>query len=279
MSRIILAILLFLKSCDADLTVNPRFVCKLPKALPESSGLVMTGPNFWWSHNDRLGEAELQAFDTMGNLVHTLLVPGATKVDWEDLAHDPAGRLFIGDFGNNRNNRRDLAIYWFDWDGRFIKGPVHTLHYSYPDQTNFPAPVNFDMEGFFHHNDSLYLFSKNKNSGGNGYCKIYRLPVDTGRFEAELLDSIQLGLPVTSADISPSGEMVVLLSYGKLFLFFDFGDAHFWKGERLDMAIPVSQTEAVAFASDTKIYLTNEQRSFFELDLYKALRAKGLYFQ
>lgn len=276
MYRVILAGLIFIKSCDAQVSVNPRFVTNLPSTLNESSGLVMTHTNLWWSHNDSGGDAELYGFDTLGNLVKTVPVPGAANVDWEDLAYDPAGRLFVGDFGNNNNDRQDLVIYWFDWDGQSVTGPVNELHFSYPDQTSFPASANFNMEAFFYRQDSLFLFSKNKTTGGTGYSKIYRLPVDTGTLVAELLDSIQTGPPVTSADISPDGEKVLLMSYGKMILFYNFTGSSFWQGDRLDMGIPLSQSESIAFASNTSVYFTNEQRGFFEVDLDQAIGSKKL---
>ena len=43
-----------------------------------------------------------------------LPVPGVRQVDWESLAQDPQGVLYIGDCGNNNNDRRDLTIYRFD---------------------------------------------------------------------------------------------------------------------------------------------------------------------
>lgn len=276
MFRLLLASLLLIKSCDAQVTVSPKYVGKIPSELSESSGLVITHNNLLWSHNDSGDDPILYGFDTSGQLLDTAYVSGAMNIDWEGLAYDRAGeRLFVGDFGNNGNDRQDLKIYMFGWDGLQRTTPVRTLSYSYPDQTTFPANANFDMEGVFYLADSLYLFSKNKLFGGTGYSKIYQLPTDSGYHVATLLDSIQTGTPITGADISPDGKRVLLMSYGKMILFYNYPGPAFWKGDRLDIGIPLAQTEAVAFASNTELFFTNEQRNLFKVDIDQVLGTKG----
>ena len=113
------------------------------------------------------------------------------NTDWEDLTHDNNGNLYIGEFGNNANKRRDLKIYIYNLRTQ----DLDSILYAYPDQTQFPpAPEyrNFDMEGFFWHQDRLHIFSKNKFRKGNYYTKHYTLSAQAGEQNLQLRDSILL---------------------------------------------------------------------------------------
>ena len=86
-------------------------IASLPAILNESSGLENAGSGEFWSHNDKGGNPELYRFDTLGMLEQTLRITNASNVDWEDMTIDDAGNIYIGDFGNNNNERTDLKIY------------------------------------------------------------------------------------------------------------------------------------------------------------------------
>ena len=79
----------------------------------ESSGLALASPRGdLWTHGDGGNTTWLYLVTPQGDLLRTHPVRGATNVDWEDLAQDrQRGHLYIGDFGNNTNKRRDLRIY------------------------------------------------------------------------------------------------------------------------------------------------------------------------
>ena len=51
------------------------------------------------------------AVNREGKVLGVFKVEGAEANDWEAIATDRQGNLYIGDFGNNRNTRRDLIIY------------------------------------------------------------------------------------------------------------------------------------------------------------------------
>lgn len=258
---------LALKQCSGQPAVNPDHVCNLPAIINESSGLWVEHPGLFWTHNDSGDGPNLFAFDSTGTLLRQITIPGAANMDWEDLAFDPEGRLFIGDFGNNNQNRTDLKVYILPWLVDTLIPVPGVLRYSYPDQVSFPASANFDMEGLFFRQDSLYLFSKNKITNTSGFSKLYRLPADTGTFVAELIDSIHTGSPVTAADISPSGHRVVLLCYGKFVLFETGGTMDLIQWKRRDFGIPLSQTEAIAFLGEDILYLTDEQGRLYRINL------------
>jgi hypothetical protein len=263
----LLSIWLF-QQCHGQPTATPVQVCQLPGDLNESSALIVSSSGLFWSLNDSGGDPILYAFDTTGALVDTIVVTGAINRDWESLAVDQAGgRIFIGDFGNNSQSRQDLCIYWAHWDEDQLTGPLHQMRFTYPDQTAFPAKDNFDCEGFFFWQDSLYLFSKNRTTGAGGFSKLYRLPVDTGLQQAVLVDSILLGAPVTGADIREDGRQIALISYGLLYLIDMQPGQPFTDGTVRLLSIPFSQTEAIAYARHDRVYFTNEQGVLYSLDL------------
>lgn len=257
---------LYLRQCDGQQLIPTR-IASLPGVIHESSGLIVYTHDLFWTLNDSGGEPMLYGFNRAGSLVDTLRIPGATNRDWEALAFDRGrNRLFIGDIGNNGQARQDLTIYWMEWTAGKVSGPVHQLTYHYPDQTHFPAADNFDAEGLFYWQDSLYLLSKNRRLGAKGYAKLYRLPVDTGHVQAVLLDSLLTQFPVTGAAISPSGSTLALISYGSLLLVDASVGLPLAQCPITRIGIPFSQTEAIDFRGEDTLYFTDEQGSLYRID-------------
>ena len=185
----------------------------LPKVLKEVSGMVRTPSGDLWMLNDSKNPPELFRFDPVQQkLLETRRLPVANR-DWEDLATDDKGNLYIGDIGNNRNARRDLRIYRYNPATQALD----SILYRYPDQKAF-APAdehdwNFNCEAMVFFKDSLHLFSKN-NFNGNFYTKHYVLPAQPGNYVAELRDSICLkDRVVTGAALSRDGQTLALTSY------------------------------------------------------------------
>ncbi|MCX6352199.1 MAG: hypothetical protein NTX03_10090, partial [Bacteroidetes bacterium] len=170
-----------------------RDLCTLPAELIEASGLATKNASSVWSHGDWGNPPELYLVDTTGTLLQTLKIKG-TNSDWEDLTQDDNDNVYIGDFGNNNNRRKDVKIYIVKKISSIKSSStaVDSILFSYPDQLQFPPKknhLNFDCEAFLFFNDSLYLFTKNRSSPFNGVCKLYRLPAKAGNYKAELIDS------------------------------------------------------------------------------------------
>ncbi|GHB51844.1 SdiA-regulated domain-containing protein [Persicitalea jodogahamensis] len=237
---------------------------RLPAIANESSGLARNDARgTLWTHNDSGGQPELYEVDMKGNLLSTLPVPDARNVDWEDMAQSPDGTLYIGDLGNNANERRDLTIYALSLGAK----TTAALHIQYADQKDFP-PVpdarNFDCEAFFYHNNHLYLFSKNR-SKTNQYVKLYESPVQPGDYTLPVKDSVLVKDMVTAADINPSGTAFALLTYGRI-LIFEI------KEGRIDFNSPSecikigkAQQEALIFLNDNDLLMTNEQGQMYRI--------------
>jgi hypothetical protein len=234
----------------------------LPSVLVESSAVDFTGGSHFWSLDDSGGPV-IHKIANDGSLVKSITVSNASNRNWEDLTHDVnRNYMFIGDFGNNNCDRTNLRVYRIPYPSS-ATGSTTTadvINFTYPDQTRFPARwLNFDCEAFFHFQGKLYLFTKADGSAV-GYTKLYSIPDAPGTYVACLLDSFYTNDRTTSADISPDGKSVVLISNTHIHLFKNFQGKDFFGGQhtQLNIAGSWTQKEGVSFSSNNEIYLTDE---------------------
>ncbi len=245
---------------------------RLDKVIDECSGMVLLEENRLLHINDSGNKPELYVTDTLGNLLLTTCIIGAENTDWEELTLDGKGNLYIGDFGNNRNKRKDLKIYQVDINNLLtgdstanLKGEIN---FAYEDQNRFPPSRyqrNYDMEAMIFLNDSLYLFSKNRTKPFTGYTYCYQLPAKPGQFTASKIDSFKTGIGlqeffwISAAAFDPVKNQLALMGYDKLWLFYDFEGRNFFKGKnKLYYLGHMTQKEAISFVNSYKFYLTEE---------------------
>lgn len=261
-------------------SISLRKVVGLPSTVQETSGIETSNPLYVWTHNDSGGEPELYKIDTFGTILKTVFIKNAVNSDWEDITSD-GQHYYIGDIGNNSNNRKDLKIYKIA-NPDAISGDTalaEIISFSYSNQTQFPpdnAHKNFDAEALMYFNNSLYIFSKNYTNPFSGFTYLYKIPSEPGQYVATLLDSFKTGNGmkeqwwVTAADISPDNKKVALLSSDKIFVFTDFTGDNFFKGKvkMIDLG-SFSQKEAFAFYTNTEFYITDEY--------YDILGGRNLY--
>jgi hypothetical protein len=232
---------------------------RLPVSMSETSGLALSAnqENFW-TLNDGGNPAELYEVNLKGKEISRLKLPKLNNMDWEDLAKDTKGNLYIADVGNNQNQRKDLVIYKVN-----PKQPdnYETIRLSYADQRAFPpAPneQNFDCEATVWYKNKLYLFSKNR-SKTNRFVKLYAVPDVAGNYVATPQDSVYSRAMVTAADISPDSKTLALLTYGKVLLFDVTEDINFSKPTYC-VKLARGQAEAIAFVNNTDFVITNERK-------------------
>lgn len=254
-------------SCEYPFTnYIPREIIKLDSVLNENSALIYFDDKIWTANDSQNGN-RLYSIDTLtGKPNIDLVLKGATNVDWEDLAQSET-QVFVGDFGNNNGNRKDLVIYRFEKQAMNRDTvSVDTIEFFFSDQTDFSHPPNghnFDCEALLYLNDSLHLFSKNWE---NNFTKLYRIPNTPGRHEARLVDSFDVEGLITAADISPSGA-VTLLGYNGvsvfMWLLFDYQTNDFFSGNKrkinLGFIPQYGQTEGLTFVDSTAGYISSEQ--------------------
>lgn len=247
-----------------------RSIHRLPSELIESSGIKVNGSNRIWSHEDSGNGNELFCFDTLGNLLRTLIISNVSNIDWEDITADNDETWFIGDFGNNNNQRTDLAIYIIPDPETIPENTVAAgiINFSLSDQLAFPPPSsgrNYDVEAMAWFADSLYLFTKDRSNPYTGIVKMYVLPDKPGTFIARLAGSFVSGNTtgngrVTAADINLHTGELILLTNEKLISFSDYPGNHFFEGSRTEYFFNVlpGQNEGLAFVSSNKLYMTEE---------------------
>lgn len=253
-------------ACD---TGNLTVLADLPGKLKEASGIeTVKDSNLIWMLNDGGNSAEIYGLDLDGDIKEALEI-NAKNNDWEDLASDSNGNLYIGDFGNNANKRKNLAILKVKHEDLDKKSPIsiERISFRFPDQTKYPPKkksMGFDCESFFFLNDSLYLFTKNRVRGAFGKTKLYKIPAKRGQHTATYIGSYSLcddlECWITSADISDDGKKVVLLNHKSALVFTNFPEDRFFDGVVKEYLFEhESQKEAVCFKTDNELYITDEK--------------------
>ena len=254
-------------------------VTKLPEKLNENSGIVSYQPSTLWVVTDGGNQDVLYKINFKGDLLNELKVLNAKNHDWEDLTKDKKGNLYIGDFGNNANNRKNLVIYKLPNPEHILgdKIKAEKIKFSYPEQEKFPPKkkeLYYDAEAFFYHTDFLYIITKNRAKPFSGDALIYKVPAKKGTFKAEYIGKINTcknrnTCQITSADISPDGKTIVLLSYGKLWSItaFKFDDFSNGTVKEIDLGIR-TQLESVCFADNHTLLLSDETRGKTGRNLY-----------
>lgn len=247
-------------------------ICRLPEIVEETSGIEVVDGDIW-TFNDSGGESEIYVCDTQGNLKRTVNIKKAKNQDWEDITQDDAGHIYIGDFGNNRNKRKDLTIYKIKSKKALTKDKVkqEKITFRFEDQKDFPPKANemvYDCESVIWHAGSLYLFTKHRSFPMS--TSIYKIPDQPGDYVAKKLDTFYTGEAlkgehrlydywVTAADISPDGRSIALLSGNKMWLITDFDGDDFFGGTIREISLGErTQKEAIAFKSNCEIYITDE---------------------
>lgn len=242
-------------------------LAKLPSVVSESSGIVYWPERkAYLTHNDAGNKPHLYLVNEKGELQETIKLK-VPNVDWEDLARDDQGNLYIADTGNNDNERRELAIYKLQPDK---PEQIEAIRYTYEDQKDFPPAKkdrNFDVEGIFWHGGKLYLVSKDR--GRKETAKVYELPDTPGTHTARLVGEHKLGVPVTGAASSPSGKTVALVSVGGLHIFRNVKQpATFYEGDYEQVSIKeAGQTEALAFENENTLVITSEDGGLYRFSL------------
>ncbi|MGO4821359.1 MULTISPECIES: hypothetical protein [unclassified Flavobacterium] len=246
-------------------------IYSLPKKLKEVSGISYANEtNLLWTLEDSGNANKIYGLTPDGKIKYEVKISGATNEDWEDITKDQQGNLYIGDFGNNNNDRKDLCIYKINKESLFSEDatPAYKVSFSYPEQQSFPPKKKemfYDVEGFFEFKNNFYLFTKNRSKGFDGTTFLYKIPNKQGTHKAEKLAEFKTcdnftTCAITSAAISPDETKVVLLCHDKIWLFDNFKNDSFLSGnvKELDLGHN-SQKEAVCFKDNSSLFIADEK--------------------
>lgn len=270
MKNIILLIIISLISCNNNITTSSlKQIAELPKALKEISGIAYRN-DLIYCIEDSGNENKVIVIDTLGNTQRSIVINNTQNIDWEDLVFDEIGNLYIGDFGNNDNIRKDLAIYKINKSdlSKASTDVSYKITFDYPEQTTFPPKKKdfmFDVEAFFEYQNNFYLFTKNRSKGFDGTCHIYKVPNKSGHHKAQRIQTIKTcsdyhTCAITSATISPDGSKFVILSHSKIWLFKNYTSNSIADGKMIELNLNhFSQKESICFKNNDILYLADEK--------------------
>ena len=239
--------------------------------LREISGIEFDKFNRLWAINDSGDQPKLYRLNEDGSIAKEILVTNAKNIDWEDMTQNKFGHFFLGDFGNNKNDRKWLTIYKIEnpIDIKSNTTEAEIIKFTYPEMDGSPIQPeqrNFDLEAFVALGRHLYLFTKNRTEPFDGITKVYKVGDHAANFDAQLIDSFQTCTTmeklcwITSAALSPDRAKLVLLDSTSIWLFENYQGDKFFSGDvsRIDLGI-VTQKEAITFYDDNTIVFTDEE--------------------
>jgi hypothetical protein len=243
------------------------------KEISESSGVVAgrAHAGVFFTHNDSGKKSLLYAITADGTLVGRYVLNVKTT-DWEDIAADASGHLYVADTGDNDAEREVVTVYRIAEPAPSTAKHVaeHKVKAQRMWRLRYPGGAHADSEAFFVAGDSGYLITKRKDGGK---AAMYRFPLAAGNKPRTLERVTTLGVtrPVTAADLSPDGRRLAVTSTGALYVY-DLPAANavatVGRLSPRTFALPDRQIEAVTFVRRGKgLLLTAESREIYQLAL------------
>ncbi len=236
----------------------------LSKVVEETSGLEVIGDSLI-TFNDSGGDPAIYYMSYTGEIIKKRNIINSKNKDWEDITKDNKF-LYIGDFGNNLNNRKDLKIYKVPLFEN-IKIDNETIYFSYPEQESFKINRNtiYDAEGLISFENKLVLFTKNR---AKKITEVYTLSKNAGEQKANKINEINVGSIVTGADYNKDLELLALTSTINFIKYYIITINNFSleKGKQFDFnitEIPIGKTqvESIKIIDKNTFWITSEDES------------------
>jgi hypothetical protein len=256
-------------ACDRRLVLREGPAVRSAR-LTEVSGIVesRSRDGVLWAHNDSGDTARVFALGLNGNVLGTFRLAGIDARDWEDIAAGPgpvAGRryLYVGDIGDNARSRDTISVL------RVREPAVNPgaapvtrtiaadrLVLRYPDGPHDAEALLVDPRS-----GALLVVTKQLD----GRSAVFRAPAGLADGSETVLRRVAtlrlgFGVLVTGGDVSRSGAVVVLRTYGSVLLYARPAGKPLWaafRGRRCSgIAPPEAQGEAIALRTDGRGYVT-----------------------
>lgn len=195
----------------------------VPRVIDEASGLAdsRTIAGYLWTHQDAGHPAQLVLLSHDGKDIRMYDVPGASSLDWEDIAvgrgpKEGVSYVYAGEIGNNTSAPGQAKRYVYrmpeltSLDGKFAPGDVEQIAYQYPDgprdaETLLLDPLTKD----------IFIISKELEK-----ANIYRLAYPQSTTEtitAELMGTIPELIIATGGDVADDGREILVRTYTNVF--------------------------------------------------------------
>jgi hypothetical protein len=239
-------------------------------AIREASGLVASRkhPGVFWVHNDSGNAPLLFAVRRDGTLIREFSV-GVPNVDWEDIALDDSGHLYLGDIGNNDARLPLRAVYRLDEPNPFQK--TQDVQRQRIDAAKawyyrFGNGERFDAEGLVVADGRILLVSKTFDGRD---AEVYAIPLEP---PAPLLKPAvpeRVGTlpgftrPVTGASLSQDGKRLAVCST-KAVGVYERTAKPAWKRLAIHVFRSDDQIEAITWDGDDLV-LAGENRGVYRI--------------
>ena len=236
----------------------------LSKKLDETSGLEIINKQLL-TINDSGNDPVLFYINESGNILDERKLNCCKNNDWESLAAD-SDYVYIADFGNNYDTRKNLSIIKIPIDKSSNENP-EIINFLYPEQKKFKRIYRrseYDAEALISFGDILLIFTKNKRKK---ITEIYSLPKYGGNFKAQKIGSLNTESIVTGADYDKKTNTLVLTStinFDEYYILVvnDFSLNN--KDHKINMyEIPIGKTqvEAIKIIDENTFWITSEDES------------------
>lgn len=217
-------------------------------------------------------EPLLHRLDPLSGALLGTIVIDARFIDKESVTCDDQ-HLYIGDFGNNKDERTDLRIARVPLaalrQDTVPASAIEWIRFRYPEQTDFAPKKDdgeFDCEAMVALGDSLYLFTKRRR---DHRTKLYALPKEPGDHAALPKGLFNARGRISGASLSADGSTLVLVGYQNrhqfpfLYRFTGYHGAEFFAGQATYFQLsyePLNwQIEAIALRGNDEALFCNER--------------------
>ena len=250
----------------------------LSEELKEISGIHYINDTLLVAHNDG-GNGPFLYFihPNSGKILKRVVVKGVKNTDWEDIALE--GKfLYIGDFGNNANKRKNLSIIRVSWKEALMNDTVNSevMTFEYSDQIAFPPEkkaLNFDAECIAFADGYLWIFTKNRTDPFDGISYVYRVKFQENTHAILKKEySVKIGSKGWMFDSVTGGDFAYgyfyLTTYNRVLKYL-FSEGKFTLVKQYKYN-EYNQKEAITVIKDDQIYVANEfQKVLGKQKLYR----------
>ncbi len=250
----------------------------LSEELKEISGIQFINDSLLVAHNDG-GNGPILYFlnPNTGSILKRFVVKDVKNTDWEDITLD-GKYLYIGNFGNNENKRKNLSIIRVSWKDALIKDTINSefMTFEFGDQKAFPPEnkaLNFDTECVVFADGFLWLFTKNRTDPFDGVSNVYRVKFQENTHAILKKEySIKIGSKGWMFDSVTGGDFAFgyfyLTTYNRVLKYL-FSEGKFTLVKQYKYN-EYNQKEAITVIKDDQIYVANEfQKVLGKQKLYR----------
>jgi hypothetical protein len=245
-------------------------ILQIPPQIHEASGMIYL--NGFWLINDSGNPSILYHLNNDSTL--DSIIVDAPNYDWEALAMDADSNLYIGDFGNNLNKRKNLQILKITDLTKDSITPEF-IPISFADQKAFPPEKkDFDCESMIFIGEYIFLFSKNRS--GSKETRYYSFHKDSSGLNLVPKGIIETNGWITDATYDPSKKRLYLLSDSAFYTVQNFTGTGNYSSQ--EFKIERTQKEGICLVPSkigNNLYISDE--AFNRIEPYRVYLPNYIY--